>query len=118
MFLGWGRVHPMEYISAIDESQASNAEHATDGKSEGLKRCMMTVESLTLLSNTLMDPIMMNEYGLILETTPTGRNKNPYVRQKVCHLILSSEISAAENQQILEIEVGENIASKNSRYRF
>jgi hypothetical protein len=28
--------------SAADDSQACNAEQATDGKSKGLKRCMMT----------------------------------------------------------------------------
>jgi hypothetical protein len=66
----------MEAIPAASDSQASSPQQAIDVSNKSLKRCMMTYERLIMVTNTLMDPVMMNEYGLILETTPKGGYKN------------------------------------------
>ncbi len=51
----------MKAISAAVGSQASSPEHATNSKNQRLKRCMTTFEELTMVANTVMDAIAMNE---------------------------------------------------------
>ena len=58
--------------SAADASTDSSPQPTADLILKEGKRCTMTNERLVIVANTLMDSVMMNEFGLILDFTSRG----------------------------------------------
>ena len=66
----------MAGIPATAPNADSDLNPEADAVSNDPKRAVMTNERLMVLANTLMDPALMEEYGLILDSTPKLGFKN------------------------------------------